>query len=198
VPASPVRHAIVNVNLSARQFLDPDLVGSVDALLRGQRVDPAKLTLEITESTLLEDPATAALTIERLRDLGLKVCIDDFGTGYSSLGYLSQYRFDMLKIDRTFVRKMDQDSSKKEIVKAVIGLSHSLGMTVVAEGVERQSELALLEALGCEHAQGFLFAQPMVDHEFERYFLGSNSRCSVDSCSVASGRGDGDEREPKG
>ncbi len=171
--SSAMHDAVINVNLSARQFLDPDLVGAVARLLRGHRVNPTRLTLEITESTLLSDPVTVGRAIGQLRDLGLRICIDDFGTGYSSLSYLSQFKFDMLKIDRTFVRRIDQDSSKNEIVKAVIGLSNSLGMTVVAEGVERESELEILRQLGCEHVQGFLFARPMVVADFERYYASS-------------------------
>jgi EAL domain-containing protein (putative c-di-GMP-specific phosphodiesterase class I) len=117
--------------------------------------------LEITESTLMKDADEAVVVLQAVRDLGLHLEIDDFGTGYSSLSYLQRFPVESLKIDRSFVNDLDQRSENAAIVRAIIGLGDSLGLPVIAEGVERQGQVTRLKALGCHLAQGFLFGRPL-------------------------------------
>ena len=151
----------VSVNLSARQLSRPDLVDSVAAALEHSRLDPDRLWLEITESVLMEDADMAVAALERLRALGVHLCVDDFGTGYSSLAYLRRFPVDALKVDRSFVAGLGEDPEDSAIVEAVVSMAHSLRLSVVAEGVETDEQLARLRDLGCELAQGFYFAAPV-------------------------------------
>jgi EAL domain-containing protein (putative c-di-GMP-specific phosphodiesterase class I) len=151
----------VSVNLSARQLSRPDLVETVGAALEHSRLDPDRLWLEITESVLMDDADTAVAALERLRALGVHLCIDDFGTGYSSLAYLRRFPVDALKVDRSFVAGLGEDPEDSAIVEAVVSMAHSLRLSVVAEGVETDKQLARLRALGCELAQGYYFAAPV-------------------------------------
>jgi EAL domain-containing protein (putative c-di-GMP-specific phosphodiesterase class I) len=155
------RSAAVSVNLSARQLSRDDLVDSVGAALHASGLDPDRLWLEITESTLMEDADAAVEALERLRALGAHLSVDDFGTGYSSLAYLRRFPVDSLKVDRSFVAGLGQDAEDSAIVEAVVSMAHSLGLSVVAEGVETDRQLARLNDLGCELAQGFYFAAPV-------------------------------------
>ena len=150
----------VSVNLSARQLAQVDLVERVAESLERHGLPPGVLCLEITESVLMEDAEWSIGSIRALRNLGVKLSIDDFGTGYSSLGYLKRFPVDTVKIDRSFVDGLGTDPEDSAIVAAVISLGHALGLEVVAEGVETEQQLAELNALGCESAQGFLFAPP--------------------------------------
>jgi diguanylate cyclase (GGDEF)-like protein/PAS domain S-box-containing protein len=149
------------VNLSARQFQHPRLVEEVGEVLRHVGLDPGSLVLEITESTLVEDIQSATVTLQRLRDLGVKLAVDDFGTGYSSLSYLKCFPVDFLKIDLSFVENLETDPADREIVSAVINLAHALGIKVTAEGVETAGQLAQLISMGCDMAQGFYFSEPL-------------------------------------
>jgi diguanylate cyclase (GGDEF)-like protein/PAS domain S-box-containing protein len=149
------------VNLSARQFQHPRLVEEVGEILRHVGLDPGSLVLEITESTLVEDIQSATVTLQRLRDLGVKLAVDDFGTGYSSLSYLKCFPVDFLKIDLSFVENLETDPADREIVSAVINLAHALGIKVTAEGVETAGQLAQLISMGCDMAQGFYFSEPL-------------------------------------
>ena len=151
----------LSVNLSGRQLLQPDLVGDVSKVLERTGFDPRRLRLELTESMLIGSGASAAETLERLRALKLGLCIDDFGTGYSSLSYLHQLPIDSLKIDSSFIRAMAEDQRKIKIVQSILLLGKSLGIEVVAEGVETQEQAHLLRGLGCERAQGYLFSRPV-------------------------------------
>ena len=151
----------VSVNLSARQLSRPDLVDSVAAALEHSRLDPDRLWLEITESVLMDDADMAVAALERLRALGVHLCVDDFGTGYSSLAYLRRFPVDALKVDRSFVAGLGEDPEDSAIVEAVVSMAHSLRLSVVAEGVETDEQLARLRDLGCELAQGFYFAAPV-------------------------------------
>jgi EAL domain-containing protein (putative c-di-GMP-specific phosphodiesterase class I) len=151
----------VSVNLSARQLSRPDLVDGVDRALRESGLDPDRLWLEITESVLMEDADTAVAALERLRALGVHLCVDDFGTGYSSLAYLRRFPVDALKVDQSFVAGLGEDPEDSAIVEAVVSMAHSLHLSVVAEGVETDEQLARLRDLGCELAQGFYFAAPV-------------------------------------
>jgi diguanylate cyclase (GGDEF)-like protein len=156
----------VSVNVSARDLRNEDaLVDDVAAALRFDQVPAALLCLEITESGLMEDPGSAQSTLRRLRELGVSTSIDDYGTGYSSLAYIKQLPVSEIKIDRAFVSGMEADRRNAAIVRSTIELGHNLGLTVVAEGVETDHELAELNRFGCDVAQGFLFAHPMPAEE---------------------------------
>ena len=152
--------ASVEVNLSARQIDHPDVVGTVERALEHSGIAPEHLTLEITESALMEDPRWTLRVLRGLKDLGVALAIDDFGTGYSSLSYLQRFPLDVLKIDRSFVAGLGSEPGGSEIVGAVVGLAHALGLEVVAEGVETEAQLAELRDLGCDFAQGYLFSRP--------------------------------------
>ncbi len=151
----------ISVNVSALQLADPGFPGQVAAALEASRIDPDRLWLEITESTLMRDADEAVLVLGALRELGVHFEIDDFGTGYSSLSYLKRFPVETLKIDRSFVEELVQRSENAAIVRAIIGLGGSLGLSVIAEGVERPDQAATLQSLGCHLAQGFLFGQPL-------------------------------------
>jgi diguanylate cyclase (GGDEF)-like protein/PAS domain S-box-containing protein len=149
----------MTVNLSAKQFGQPDLIDQVTQILAETGVDPNFLKLEITESVLMDDFESAAALLFKLRALGVRLSIDDFGTGYSSLTYLHRFPIDTLKIDRSFVDVLDKDNV--EIVRTILSLAENLGMDVVAEGVETQEQMALLRDLSCKSAQGYFFSKPM-------------------------------------
>jgi diguanylate cyclase (GGDEF)-like protein/PAS domain S-box-containing protein len=151
----------VSVNLSPRQFRDSGLVETVRRALEVTGLEPESLKLEITESVLIDDPAVAVEVLTELRKMNIGLKIDDFGTGYSSLRYLSTLPCDCLKIDRSFVSNLLQDDSSLEIVRTIIGLAASLGMEVVAEGIETEPQLDKLRDLGCEFGQGYFFAKPL-------------------------------------
>jgi EAL domain-containing protein (putative c-di-GMP-specific phosphodiesterase class I) len=150
----------VAVNLSARQLAEPYFVKSVEALLHQHEFagQPVTMWLEITETLLLEDPMLTASLLTELRGLGVRLSIDDFGTGYSSLACLRRFPVDCLKIDRSFVCGLDADRDSRPIAAAIVEMAHALGLRVVAEGVETTGQLEALIDLGCDAAQGFLFA----------------------------------------
>jgi diguanylate cyclase (GGDEF)-like protein/PAS domain S-box-containing protein len=150
----------MNVNLSARQFQYAGLVDDVRAAIADAGIDPASLTLEITESMLMADIESAKVTLHRLRRLGVRLAIDDFGTGYSSLSYLKQLPVDIIKIDKTFVDQVDIDADDVALVDAVVGLGQALKMQTVAEGIETDGQWAMLRRIGIDHGQGYLFGRP--------------------------------------
>ncbi len=149
----------MTVNLSARQFTQPDLIDQIRDILTETGVDPAYLKLEITESMVMDDFESAAEMLFQLRALGVRLSIDDFGTGYSSLTYLHRFPIDTLKIDRSFVACMDKENM--EIVRTILMLAENLGMDAVAEGVETQEQLTLLRSLNCQNGQGFFFSKAL-------------------------------------
>lgn len=149
------------VNLSPRQFHQVDVSGCVRRCLRLARLPAGLLGVEVTESLAMRHPGEAAAVLRKLSDLGVKTALDDFGTGYSSLAYLSAFSVDVLKLDRSFVQRGPAGGNDAAIVRAIIALAHSLGTTVVAEGVETDEQRYFLSAEGCDHAQGFLFARPL-------------------------------------
>ena len=155
----------VGVNLSARQFTDPDIVPIVAEALARADIPPTSLSLEITESVLMEEVEATAETLRALKDLGVGLSIDDFGTGYSSLSYLKRFPVDTLKIDRSFVDGLGVDPEDHAIVDAVVSLAHALGLVVVGEGVETQAQMQELRRLGCNAAQGYLIGRPVAAHE---------------------------------
>lgn len=153
--------AAVAVNLSARQIDHPDLVRTVEQALARSGIAPGRLTLEITESALMDDGRSSLRVLRALKDLGVALAIDDFGTGYCSLSYLQRFPLDVLKIDKAFVAGIGRQRGGSAIAGAVVELAHALGLKVVAEGVETEAQLAELRRLGCDFAQGFLFSRPL-------------------------------------
>lgn len=170
----------VAVNLSARQFLQPNLGTDIRRILATHQVDPALIELEITESSLMSDPQEATRTLEYLKQLGVAISVDDFGTGYSSLSYLKRFPLDALKIDRSFVRDITTDANDAAITLAVISMAHSLGLTVVAEGVETQEQLAFLALHDCDQIQGYYLAKPLPAEECARVIAGDRRLRSVE------------------
>jgi EAL domain-containing protein (putative c-di-GMP-specific phosphodiesterase class I) len=160
------------VNLSASDILDPDLGDEILRLLRAERVEPGKLMLEITESAVMRDPQLAARNMQLLRIAGLRFAIDDFGTGHSSLSQLSVLPVDELKIDRSFIAQAASGSAT--ILTSTIELGHSMGMKVVAEGVEEPGAWNLLRQLGCDFAQGYLISRPLPAAEVPAFVRRAN------------------------
>jgi diguanylate cyclase (GGDEF)-like protein len=150
----------VHVNLSARQLTHTSLPTLVEGVLERSLIEPHHLCLEITESVLMEDAPKSAAALAELKDIGVDLAIDDFGTGYSSLAYLRRFPVDVLKVDRSFVDGLGPDPHDSSIVAAIVSLAHTLDLVCVAEGVETTEQLAGLRRLGCDSAQGFLFARP--------------------------------------
>jgi diguanylate cyclase (GGDEF)-like protein len=151
---------VIRVNVSARQLAEPGLADTVKDALAASGLPPERLVLEVTESVVLEDGDRSVAALQALRDIGVGVSLDDFGTGYCSLSYLRRLPIDSLKIDRSFVRGLGHEADDDSIVTSVIDLARSLGVSVVAEGVETEEQLAGLRARGCDTMQGFLFAKP--------------------------------------
>ncbi|MET1414250.1 bifunctional diguanylate cyclase/phosphodiesterase [Roseibium sp. HPY-6] len=150
----------VAVNLSPVQFMDPNFVSQITSVLDETGFPPERLVLEITESVFLRDFGSASEKLQKLRNLGIKISLDDFGTGYSSLSYLRKYKFDKIKIDKSFVDEIGERSDGLAIISAVIALAHNLGLEVTAEGVERQFQVDALRTLGCDTLQGYFFGKP--------------------------------------
>ncbi|MBS1879906.1 MAG: EAL domain-containing protein [Actinobacteria bacterium] len=158
----------VAINLSARQVAHRDLPATIEEVIAVTGIDPAHLVLEITESVLVEESATAITSLEALNELGVRLVLDDFGTGYSSLAYLNRFPFDALKIDRSFVDALGMEQERTAIVEAIIGMARALSLDVIAEGVENEVQLAELSRLGCDYAQGHLFHAAMPPAEVTR------------------------------
>jgi diguanylate cyclase (GGDEF)-like protein/PAS domain S-box-containing protein len=157
----------ISVNLSARQLGQPSLVDDVERTLRATGLDPRALKLEITETVIMDNPEMSILRLKRLKALGVRLSVDDFGTGYSSLSYLQRFPIDTLKVDRAFVSDIETPENRK-IVGAVVTLAHSLGLDVVAEGVEEEAQSAVLDNFSCEAGQGFLFSHPLAQEDVEK------------------------------
>jgi EAL domain-containing protein (putative c-di-GMP-specific phosphodiesterase class I) len=161
----------LTVNLSARQFEGPDLVEGIAKTLEATGFPASHLELEITESLLMRDIERTRAILDGLKFYGIRIAIDDFGTGYSSLAYLTKFPLDCLKIDRSFVRDIETDADDRAVAEAIIGLGHNLRLDVVAEGVETEPQLSLLQ--GCDGFQGYLIAHPQAATEtlelLERY-----------------------------
>ena len=160
---APLRIA---VNLSARHFMRGDLVRDVSAALAATGCDPSRLELEITETSVMEDPERVVALLHRIRELGVTVAIDDFGTGHSSLAYLKRFPVDNLKIDRSFIADVPGDKNNVAITQAVIAMGHSLGMRVIAEGVETRAQHNFLLAQQCDEYQGYYFSKPLAEADF--------------------------------
>jgi EAL domain-containing protein (putative c-di-GMP-specific phosphodiesterase class I) len=156
-----VRPLSVSVNLSGRQFAQPDLVDHVRTALRDSELPEGSLALELTESVLMEGTTSALAVLDELRASGARLYLDDFGTGYSSLSYLHRFPIDALKIDRTFVAGMRSGGEGQEIIRTIVALAQNLEMQVVAEGVETPEQQSALRLLRCDFAQGFAFGRPV-------------------------------------
>jgi len=150
----------LHVNLSARQLIDPGLVARIARSLSSVDANPSQLCLELTETAFLVDEATSLERLKALKSLGVSLCVDDFGTGYSSLSHLTKFPIDVVKIDKSFTEGLGLRSRDTAVVESVIALGRALGMVVVAEGVETQSQADLLKDLGCPQGQGYLFGKP--------------------------------------
>jgi PAS domain S-box-containing protein len=161
----------VSVNLSAAQFNQQDLPAMLEEIMRDTGMDPGWLELEITESLLMNDVESTIARLNKIKDLGLRISIDDFGTGYSSLSYLKRFPISTLKIDRSFINEAPTNAGDKAIVTAVITLAHSLGLHVVAEGVEELDQLTLLKGLGCDEIQGYYYSRPLPPDAFAEWVL---------------------------
>ncbi len=159
--SNPARSAYVSVNVSARQFRAPGFVDKVVACLAEANLPASKLMLEITESLLLPDEEQVWADLSSLRAMGVRIAIDDFGTGYSSLSYLRRVPVDVVKVDRSFVETIGSSSQQRALVEGIVWLAGTLGLQVIAEGIETETDRHLLERLGCPMGQGYLFSKPM-------------------------------------
>ncbi|HYT95128.1 MAG TPA: EAL domain-containing protein [Gemmataceae bacterium] len=169
---------IISVNVSGKQFAQKRLVETIEEIIQETGLAPRSLKLEITESAIMKDPDTATAMLTRLRELGIHVGIDDFGTGYSSLGYLHRFPVNTLKIDRSFVNRMDKAEEHAQIVQTIVTLAHNLNMDVIAEGVETATQRASLAKLACEYGQGYYFSRP-VDPRSAEELLAANLLAAV-------------------
>ena len=158
----------VTVNLSARQIADPDLLSHIEGSVRANRIDPSSLWLELTETTLLDDTSFVERTLESLKGLGVRLVLDDFGVGFSSLGSLKRLPLSMIKLDRTFLENLSEGSHDAAIVRAVNEMADTIGIGVVAEGIETHEQVRMASALGCGFAQGFHFSEPVPVGQVER------------------------------
>ncbi len=185
----PYENLAMNVNISVNQFLQPNFIPLMDEIIERHAVDPAALRLEITETLLMEHSDTAVEKLREIKRRGIRIAVDDFGTGYSSLAYIHDFPMDLLKIDRSFIRKMTQEGDASEscfkeggaetlpgdpkgylqksyeVVKTIVMMAKSLGIEVIAEGVENEKQLALLKTLGCDKVQGYLFSKPLPEQD---------------------------------
>jgi diguanylate cyclase (GGDEF)-like protein len=168
---------VVSVNLSNRQFDQKDLIDHVSSALVNSGLEAKSLELEITESAVMRDPDGALGVLKVLKEMGVSIAIDDFGTGYSSLNYLRMIPLDYLKIDRSFIVNIGRARSDEAIIKSIIGIAHSLGLRVIAEGVEEEEQLVYLRACGCDEIQGYLVSRPVPASEVMKFLANHDSTC---------------------
>lgn len=166
----PDNELSISVNLSARQFSNPDLIQTILDCIRRHRIEPSRLKLEITESDVMTNPDVTVQKLRVIKDLGVSILVDDFGTGYSSMSYLQRFPIDTLKIDRSFITQLDQHANRV-IVRTIVTLAHSLGLSVVAEGIETQQQLVTLQDMGCEFAQGFHLSRPIFHDQVDHFII---------------------------
>ncbi|WP_413173138.1 putative bifunctional diguanylate cyclase/phosphodiesterase [Anabaena azotica] len=171
----------LSVNLSGIQLNEPDIVSKIIHHYQSLQGLQVTLKLEITESTLMINTQTMINSLEQLRAVGIKISIDDFGTGYSSLSYLRDLPVDTLKIDRSFVSCMEKEKCSLGIIQTIITLAHTLGLDVIAEGVETVSQMKILRSLGCNYGQGYLFSKPMPPHQIEDWLQTAKTKLSLDA-----------------
>jgi PAS domain S-box-containing protein len=171
---SPRMPLSISANITAKQFAQADLAKTIGEILEQTGIDPRCVDLEITENIAMADAEHSVVVLSELKALGVRLSIDDFGTGYSSLSRLQGFPVDTLKIDRTFISRMNHDDETYEIVRVIIMLAHNLGLEVVAEGIEHQSQVETLKHLGCELGQGYLFSKPADAASIERLLTGQH------------------------
>jgi EAL domain-containing protein (putative c-di-GMP-specific phosphodiesterase class I) len=159
----------VAVNLSARQFQQPNLTEEIAEALEETGLEPKYLELEITESNAMQNADNTIYTLRELKALGVRISMDDFGTGYSSLNYLKRFPIDTLKLDQSFVREITSNPTDAAIATAVIAMAHTLNLKVIGEGVEKEDQLEFLRARGCDYIQGYLFSPPLAVENLEAY-----------------------------
>ena len=169
----------MSVNLSARQLLRSDLAEFIESVLNSYDLDPRRLEVEVTESSLVVDVERATQTLTQIRALGVRVAVDDFGVGYSSLNYLRTLPLDTLKIDRSFVEDIAEESNSSAIAASIVQLAHSLGLTVVAEGVETQEQYEFLRNTHCDLIQGYLLGRPVPAAEFHGKYGSHRNRTAA-------------------
>jgi EAL domain-containing protein (putative c-di-GMP-specific phosphodiesterase class I) len=162
----------VSVNMSSKQFSQPDLVTEIQRILEETGFSAHRLKIEMTEGVLIDHSDSIIAILEQIKAMGIKLLVDDFGTGYSSLSYLHRFPFDCLKIDRSFIENADRDFEKLEILQSVVRLAWNLGLDVVAEGIETPRHHAQLKALRCELGQGYLFSRPLAPDAVEAMITG--------------------------
>jgi EAL domain-containing protein (putative c-di-GMP-specific phosphodiesterase class I) len=160
----------ISVNITPKQFAQPELASQIAQVLEETEIDPGCVDLEITENIAMKDAERSVTVLRELKSIGVHLSIDDFGTGYSSLSRLQTFPVDAVKIDRAFVSKMCSDNENREIVRIIIMLAHNLGLSAVAEGVETAEQVQELRGLNCDFAQGYFFSRP-ADHQRARDFL---------------------------
>ncbi|MBU0584555.1 MAG: bifunctional diguanylate cyclase/phosphodiesterase [Alphaproteobacteria bacterium] len=153
-------NCFVAVNISPVQFMTRDFVGLVGEVVRTTGIKPQRLELEVTETAMMQDKDRAAAILKQLTEMGISIAVDDFGTGYSNLSYLIDFSFNKLKIDRSFINRIDEDANSGAVVSTIVGLSRALGVHAIAEGVETEKQARLLQAAGCEVMQGYLYGRP--------------------------------------
>jgi diguanylate cyclase (GGDEF)-like protein len=164
----------IAVNLSGKHFAHPHLVEQINTVIAETGIDPAALKLELTESAIMENAESAIRMLKQIKDTGVEISIDDFGTGYSSLSYLHRFPIDLLKVDRSFVSAMEENTENGEIVRTVVALAKALNLKVLAEGIESIHQFHQLRVLRCEYGQGFLFSKPLPISEIERLLADNN------------------------
>jgi EAL domain-containing protein (putative c-di-GMP-specific phosphodiesterase class I) len=158
----------VAVNISARQLADPNLISHIEGSIKANGIDPATLCLELTETALLDETHSCERTMANLSAIGVRLALDDFGVGFSSLGYLKRLPLSMIKLDRTFIENVTDNPHDAAIVRAVSEMADTIGIDVVAEGVETDEQVRMAHDLGCGFAQGFHFAEPVPASYVER------------------------------
>jgi EAL domain-containing protein (putative c-di-GMP-specific phosphodiesterase class I) len=168
----------MSVNLSVYQLRDPNLVQEISQVLQETKIPARSVILEITESAMIDGADGAIATMNQIRDLGLQLHLDDFGTGYSSLSCLHLFPLNGLKIDRSFVKHVNDRKEYRAVVEAIVGLARKLDMTLIAEGVEASEQVQLLTSMGCDIAQGFFFQHPAGPEAIEQYILAQTAKAS--------------------
>jgi EAL domain-containing protein (putative c-di-GMP-specific phosphodiesterase class I) len=176
----------ISVNISPSSLHQPEFAKRLATLMSAFMVTPDRLELELTEGTLTSDEAGVAAQISEIQAMGMSIAIDDFGTGYSNLDYLTRLPAQVLKIDQSFIRTMDTDERRFTLARAIIELAHKLGYRVVAEGIETQEILGLLKSCGCDEGQGYFFARPMPEAQFQDWLRANlDGPRTVDTAHVA-------------
>lgn len=166
---------VIAVNLSGYQFAQQDIFRTIRSSVEAVNLSPSSLEIEITENILMQEEKEINRILFKVKEMGIRIALDDFGTGYSSLSYLASYPVDTIKIDRSFVEGCNTNKNKVILIKAIVALGHSLGMSIVAEGVEEEEELLIVSDLGANEAQGYLFSRPLPAEEFIAFFLQKQS-----------------------